>query len=60
LAEQKRFDMPGFRPNRHYIREMQRFGFLPQTLGADEPIDVYATDRAYWQSFWYNPTESKE
>lgn len=60
LAEQKRFDMPGFRPNRHYIREMQRFGFLPQTLGADEPIDVYATDRAYWQSFWCNPTESKE
>ena len=26
----KRFDMPGFRPNRYYLREMQRFGFLPR------------------------------
>ncbi len=25
LAEEKRFDMPGFRPNEHYIREMQTF-----------------------------------
>ncbi|MBM4000611.1 MAG: hypothetical protein FJ297_13930, partial [Planctomycetes bacterium] len=25
LAEQKRFDMPGFHPNEHYLREMKRF-----------------------------------
>jgi hypothetical protein len=55
LMTEKRFDMPGFRPNEHYIREMQRFGFLPQDLGPDDPIDVYAVDRAYWDSFDYQP-----
>jgi hypothetical protein len=55
LESGKRFDMPGFRPNEHYIREMQRFGFLPKTIGADDAIDVYAVDRAYWDSFKYAP-----
>jgi hypothetical protein len=55
LNRGKRFDMPGFRPNRHYIREMQRFGFLPKELGPEDPIDVYAVDRAYWDSFHYRP-----
>ncbi len=55
LMEGKRFCMPGFRPNEHYIREMQRFGFLPKDLGPDDPIDVYATDRAYWDSFLHQP-----
>ncbi len=49
----KRFDMPGFRPNRHYVREMQWFGILSATLGPEEPIDVHATDEAYWRSFWH-------
>jgi hypothetical protein len=48
----KRFDMPGFRPRAEYIREMQRYGILPATLSQDTPIDVYATDRAYWESLW--------
>lgn len=52
---EKRFDMPGFRPNRHYVREMQRFEILPPQLDDDAPIDVYATDRKYWRSFWYQP-----
>jgi len=47
----KRFDMPGFRPNVYYIQTMQRYGILPAQLRADEPIDSYATDRAYWASF---------
>jgi len=55
LMAGKRFDMPGFRPNEHYIREMQRFGFLPKDLGPDDPIDVYAVDKAYWESFYYRP-----
>jgi hypothetical protein len=55
LMEGKRFDMPGFRPNEHYIREMQRFGFLPKDLKPTDPIDCYAVDRAYWQSFYYQP-----
>ena len=51
LEEGKRFDMPGFRPNQHYVREMQRFGFLSGDLGPDDPVDVYSVDRAYWDSF---------
>ena len=49
--EEKRFDMPGFRPNDYYIRNMQRYGILPEDLKPEDPIDVYATDRAYWKSF---------
>ncbi len=49
----RRFDMPGFRPNDHYIIQMQRYGALPDELSPDEPIDVYATDQAYWRSHWY-------
>jgi len=55
LMAGKRFDMPGFRPNPHYIREMQRFGILPKDLKPTDPIDPYATDRAYWASFDYQP-----
>ncbi|MHC4399512.1 MAG: HzsA-related protein [Planctomycetota bacterium] len=55
LMAGKRFDMPGFRPNEHYIREMQRFGFLSEDLGPSDPVDVYAVDRAYWDSFDYQP-----
>jgi len=58
LAEAKRFDMPGFRPNRYYIREMKRFGFLPQDLPPDAPVDYYATDQAYWRSFWWKPVSA--
>jgi hypothetical protein len=57
LAEGKRFDMPDFRPNKFYIREMQRFGFLPRDLDPSEPVDYYATDQAYWKSFWWQPQE---
>ncbi|MCH8042611.1 MAG: hypothetical protein IID44_02730 [Planctomycetes bacterium] len=55
LKKQKRFDMPRYRPNEHYVREMQRFGALTKELGKDEPVDVYATDAAYWKSFWHTP-----
>ncbi len=55
LMAGKRFDMPGFRPTEHYIREMQRFGFLPKDLGPADPVDVYAVDKAYWDSFSYQP-----
>jgi hypothetical protein len=55
LMAGKRFDMPGFRPNPHYIREMQRFGILPKDLKPTDPVDPYAADRAYWDSFDYRP-----
>jgi hypothetical protein len=55
LKKIKRFDMPDFRPRPAYVREMKRYGIIPGSLAADARIDVYATDRAYWQSLWYNP-----
>ena len=52
----KRFDMPGFRPTRHYVREMIRYGILPADFDrTKDPIDVYQTDQAYWRSLWYQP-----
>jgi len=52
----RRFDMEGFRPNQHYVREMKRYGVLPTAFDlAKDPIDVYATDHAYWRSFWWRP-----
>jgi hypothetical protein len=52
LDRVKRFDMPGFLPNDAYIREMKRFGVLPEKHGV---IDVYEIDRAYWKSLWWQP-----
>jgi hypothetical protein len=58
LDQQKRFDMPGFRPNRHYVREMIRYGILPETFDAEaDPVDVYEIDRQYWRSLWHTPGE---
>jgi hypothetical protein len=57
LQAKKRFDMPDFRPNEHYIREMIRFEILPADLKPTDPIDIYATDRAYWRSFNFRPIE---
>ena len=57
LQEMKRFGMPGFQPNPHYVREMKSYGVLPADLDpARDPIDMYQTDRAYWRSLWYQPT----
>ncbi|MEA3226474.1 MAG: hypothetical protein U9Q07_11035, partial [Planctomycetota bacterium] len=55
LEQIKRFDMPGFRPTPTYVREMKRYGILPRDLPEHAPIDVYATDRAYWRSLWWRP-----
>jgi hypothetical protein len=55
LAEAKRFDMRGFRPNAYYLRQMQQYGILPADLDADEPLDFRAVERAYWHSFHYAP-----
>ena len=55
LDKIKRFDMPDFRPRPAYVREMKKYGIITGNLAADARIDPYATDRAYWQSLWYNP-----
>lgn len=58
LKQNKRFDMPDFRPTSGYVREMKRFGILPQDLPDGAAIDVYDADREYWQSLWWKPTTS--
>ena len=56
LDEIKRFDMPGFRPIEHYVREMKRYGVLPDSIdAARDALDVYAVDAAYFRSFWHRP-----
>ncbi len=55
LERVRRFDMPEFRPNGHYIREMQRYGILPPNHDPQAPCDAYAVDERYWQSFWHLP-----
>ncbi len=55
LERIKRFDMPGFRPAEAYVREMKKYGILPKDLPENAAIDVYATDRAYWRSLWWQP-----
>jgi hypothetical protein len=60
LDEIKRFDMPGFRPNIHYVREMKRYGVLSEDFDAEkDPIDCYETDEKYWRLFWHKPQDKK-
>lgn len=54
----KRFDMPGFRPSNHYVRNMKDYGVLPRSLDQNSTrIDPYETDQAYWRSFWWTPKD---
>ncbi|MBT3198890.1 MAG: hypothetical protein HN350_03145 [Phycisphaerales bacterium] len=56
LDRTKRFDMPGFRPNVHYMREMKVYGVLPPEFDIEkDPINPYEIDRKYWKSLWYKP-----
>jgi cytochrome c553 len=58
LEEFKRFDMPGFKPREEYVREMKRFGLLPEAFDASkEPLDYYQLDHRYWDSFIYRPAK---
>ena len=56
LEQNKRWDMPGFKPHRFYVREMKRYGVLPESFDMDrDKVDVFEVDRRYWESFWYYP-----
>ncbi len=53
-ARTPRHFTPDFRPRPEYVEEMQRFGVLPSDFAAkNDPLDTYATDRAYWGLFWH-------
>ena len=44
------FGSPNFQVNHQYLREMVRFGILPENTPLDQ-IDPYQTDQRYWQMF---------
>jgi hypothetical protein len=55
LEQMKRFDMPDFRPRQDWVREMKRYGILTADTSRPTGADVYATERRYWESLWYEP-----
>jgi len=56
LEQNKRWDMPGFKPHPFYVREMKRYGILSKTFDlASSHVDVFEIDRRYWESTWYHP-----
>ncbi len=56
LRKNKRWDMPGFKPHPYYVREMKRYGVLPESFDlANDEIDVFEVDRRYWESSWHDP-----
>ncbi len=55
----KRYTMEGFVPNQHYVREMKRYGVLPESYEPGEDhIDVFEVDDRYFRSFWHRPEGS--
>ena len=57
----KRFDMPGFKPRPGYIREMKKYGILPDSYDRDkDPIDIYKVESRYFESLWHYPDEAKK
>jgi hypothetical protein len=51
-----RFDMADFRPRPEWVREMIFYGMLPQhTDPRRDPVDVYQTERRYWESLHHHP-----
>jgi mono/diheme cytochrome c family protein len=60
LGKIKRFDMPGFLPNEHYLREMKNYGVLPEDFDPkNDPLDPYELDRRYWKSMQHQPVNAR-
>jgi len=45
-----------FVPRRDYVREMIRYGVLPIGHDFAASVDPFELDKAYWQTFWYTPS----
>ena len=50
-----RFDMTNFKPRADWVREMKRYGVLPECVKPGEVADVYAIEQDYWKSLWHQP-----
>lgn len=55
-----RFDMPNFKPRPEWVREMKRYGVLPESAQPEGGIDVYAAERKYWEKLWWRPAARPE
>jgi len=55
LDEITRFDMPNYRPNPQWLREMKRFGLLPKDQGTDKQVNPYEVEKRYFESLWCRP-----
>jgi hypothetical protein len=53
-----RFDMAHFRPRPDWVREMKRYGVLPECVKPEEVTDAYAIEQGYWKSLWHQPSAS--
>jgi hypothetical protein len=52
------FGSPTFKVNHQYIREMARFGILPDDTRAED-INPYDADQHYWAMFHHTPNTDK-
>ena len=53
FAERPQWGQEGWKPNPQYIREMKRFGILPESFDIDkDPFDPFTADQAYWRASW--------
>jgi hypothetical protein len=58
MDEGPRYTQPGYRPNRQYVREMKKYGILPESFDLESgEIDIFETDRKYWESLWHVPEQ---
>ncbi|HIL69763.1 MAG TPA: hypothetical protein EYG38_07935 [Verrucomicrobia bacterium] len=45
-----RYSTAHFKPNRQYIREMKKYGVLPESFASGRtPMNCFETDRKYWR-----------
>ena len=60
LHESPHFSLRTIRPNPAYTKAMIKYGILPKDFDLNQAYDVYATDRAYWDSFEVKPKEKTQ
>ena len=54
MDEIPRYSTPAWKPNWQYVREMKRFGILPDSFDlAVQKLDAFETDQRYWASLWW-------
>jgi hypothetical protein len=52
-GEAKRFDMPGFHPNDHFLIQLQRYGALPDDCDLEKPSISARPSERIGRSMWY-------